>query len=227
MGDPTDVPQPDVETIREADVELLRRWCQDQVELSSIRKVASRAEVGRNTLQQFVSGETMPHARVRRRLTLLMVAETGPDPACLSDYEREIAMPQKGDQDLPYPELDIGLVRRFVRSRTNAISVRAVAREIRMNHQSLEKFLDGSEPYARNRALICGWYLRQDPNERLTAEGAPHGEESGDLSYHLEALIGELTGPARSEALVRITRALSDGYARMGGGAPGWLVKRR
>jgi hypothetical protein len=136
-------------------------------------------------------------------------------------------MPKNEDQHLPHPDLDLAIVRRFVQSRANTVSVRAVAREVGINHRSLEKFLDGSEPYARNRSLICRWYLRQDPTERLASEGAPRGEPSGDLSHHLEVLIGELEGPARGEALMRITRALADGYARMGGNAPAWLVKGR
>lgn len=131
------------------------------------------------------------------------------------------------EQFLPYPDLDINVVRRFAQARANETSVRRVAREIGMNHQSLEKYLDGSQPYARLRALICAWYLQHPAAERLAAEGNPRREPAADLSYHLEALLGELAGPARGEALMRITRALSDGYVRMQGSAPSWLVKRR
>jgi hypothetical protein len=131
------------------------------------------------------------------------------------------------DRHLPYPDLDINVVRRFVQARANLSSVRSVAREIGINHQSLEKFLDGSAPYARIRALLCAWYLRQDPAERLAAEGNPRGEPTADLSYHLEALLGDLDGPARREALMRINRALSDAYVRMGSTAPAWLGARR
>lgn len=231
MGDVADILQPDAEAIRRVPVELLRRWCQDRVELSSVRDVATRAGVGRNTLSQFVLGETIPHPRVQRLLAIHMVAETGLSPAQLADYEKDIPMPQASDQHLPFPDLDIAVVRRFVQTRANATSVRAVAAAIGMRHTSLEKFLDGSEPYARNRSLICAWYVRQDPQDRLDAQseaqGTPRGEHANDLSYHLEVLLGELTGPARGETLMRITRALSDGYVRMTGSAPAWLVKRR
>lgn len=134
---------------------------------------------------------------------------------------------QTGNQRLPYADLDIDVVRRFVQARAHATSVRAVAREIGIRHQSLEKFLDGSRPFARNRALICAWYLRQDPEERRAVPGAQASQPADDLSSHLEALLGDLDGPARREALMRVTKAISDAYVRMGVRPPAWLTARR
>lgn len=55
---------------RSVDVEEMRRYAQDQVELTSIRHIAAEAGLGRTTMHKFVAGETMPHPRVRRLLGL-------------------------------------------------------------------------------------------------------------------------------------------------------------
>lgn len=44
-----------------------------------------------------------------------------------------------------------------MQARADSNSVRAVAIEI--GHTSLEKFLDGSSPFAKNRSLIVEWFL--------------------------------------------------------------------
>jgi hypothetical protein len=55
---------------RSVDIEQVRRYAQDQVELTSIRHIAAEAGLGRTTMHKFVAGETMPHPRVRRLLAL-------------------------------------------------------------------------------------------------------------------------------------------------------------
>jgi hypothetical protein len=97
-----------------------------------------------------------------------------PEPAWLSTDPRSPA--------LPYPELDIKTVREFTQDVAKTTSVRATAREIGLNHQSLEKFLDGAEPYARLRSLIRDWYLRRT---RPPDQGEPSGLSSGGLSPSL------------------------------------------
>lgn len=63
-------------------------------------------------------------------------------------------------RELPYPDMDIRVVRRHANARANSTSVRAIAAQIGVGHTSLDKFLAGSEPYAKNRKLLCEWYLR-------------------------------------------------------------------
>jgi hypothetical protein len=55
---------------RTVPVEAIRRFAQDETELTSIRHVAAEVGLGRTTLHKFVAGETMPHPRVRRLLAL-------------------------------------------------------------------------------------------------------------------------------------------------------------
>lgn len=67
---------------REVPVETMRRWYQDQQELTSIRFLAAGAGLGRTTLHKFIAGETMPHPRVRRLLAIYYLKTTGAgDPA--------------------------------------------------------------------------------------------------------------------------------------------------
>ena len=49
-------------------------------------------------------------------------------------------------KDVPYPDIDVAQVRRYVQGRADSSSVRAVATAIGIGHTSLEKFLDGSSP---------------------------------------------------------------------------------
>ncbi|WP_420125279.1 hypothetical protein [Longimicrobium sp.] len=55
---------------RTVPVEVIRRFAQDETELTSIRHVAGEVGLGRTTLHKFVAGETVPHPRVRRLLAL-------------------------------------------------------------------------------------------------------------------------------------------------------------
>jgi hypothetical protein len=61
---------------RSIPVEELRRFTQDQAELTSIRQVAAEVGVGRTTLHKFAAGETTPHPRVRRLLGLWYLRRT-------------------------------------------------------------------------------------------------------------------------------------------------------
>ena len=135
----------------------------------------------------------------------------------------------EGTREVPYPELDIAVVRKYANRRANASSVREIARRIGMRHTSFDKFLAGSEPYARNRTLLCEWYLREHlahpasewahPVERLSSTPAEDGPSL------LDRLLSELRGEARTEARLRITTALAQGYRRMGVGEPEWLYR--
>jgi hypothetical protein len=132
---------------------------------------------------------------------------------------------------VPYPDIDLAQVRRYVQGRGDSSSVRAVATEIGIGHTSLEKFLDGSSPYAKNRILIVEWYLRE--NEiRPVREPMPvpadlqvqvAQAQPGSMPGHLDALLSELRGESRTEARVRITTTLTHAYRRMGMEPPRWL----
>jgi hypothetical protein len=62
---------------RTVPVEAIRRFAQDETELTSIRHVAAEVGLGRTTLHKFVAGETMPHPRVRRLLALWYLRRHG------------------------------------------------------------------------------------------------------------------------------------------------------
>jgi hypothetical protein len=126
---------------------------------------------------------------------------------------------------VPYPEINLDEVREYANRRADATSVRQVAREIGMRHTALTKFLSGSEPYAKTRVPICEWYLRVTKARPAAAE---HQEESAvlDPDGHLEALLVDLRGEARSEARLRIAHVLAQAYRRMGMAEPSWLYNR-
>lgn len=127
---------------------------------------------------------------------------------------------------VPYPEVDIDTVRDLANRRADATSVRHVAREIGMRHTALTKFLSGSEPYAKTRIPLCEWYLRV--RKSVSASGRrPAGEDPPDVSGHLDALLTDLRGEARTEARLRIVGALAQAYRRMGMEEPAWLYGDR
>ncbi len=128
-------------------------------------------------------------------------------------------MPE-GTREIPYPDVDIAVVRRYANRRANTSSVRQLAELVGMRHQSLEKFLDGAEPYAKNRGLLCRWYLSENPGQEPDGGAA---DAVRDAAACLAALLHELRGEARSEARLRIRMALAQGYRRMGLPDPGWL----
>ncbi len=88
----------DKDARRAIPVEQLRRWYQDQCELTSIRHVCNAVGIGRTTLHKFVAGETIPHPRIRRMLALYYVSRTG------------LAEP---DDDGGVAESAVGLLSRF------------------------------------------------------------------------------------------------------------------
>ncbi|MBB4635934.1 hypothetical protein FHS01_001950 [Longimicrobium terrae] len=59
---------------RAVPIETVRAWVRDEADASSLRLVARRAGLGRTTLKKFIGGETSPHPRIRRSLTLLYLS---------------------------------------------------------------------------------------------------------------------------------------------------------
>ena len=131
-------------------------------------------------------------------------------------------------REIPYPEIDLVTVRKYANARANASSVREIARRIGMLHTSLEKFLTGSEPYAKNRGRICEWYLREHRVHpvRPPVESSIREQVEGPEA-HVNALLRELQGDARTETRLRITTAIAQGYRRMGLPDPRWLYSGR
>lgn len=140
---------------------------------------------------------------------------------------------------LPYPRVDIDAVRDYANQLADQTSVRRVAKQIGLRHTTLEKFLGGAQPYAKTRGPICEWYLREtalppaEPEpaapvaggrDREVAEASPRALAPDD---HLDALLADLRGEARTEARMRITTALAQAYKRLGKPAPDWLYSRR
>jgi hypothetical protein len=133
-------------------------------------------------------------------------------------------------REVPYPEVEIGDVRSYAAGRANASSVRETARQIGIGHTSLEKFLNGARPFAKNRSKLCEWYLREHRVHPLADRAHAAREEAGPRVENgaalIEALVGELSGASQTEARMRITTALAQGYRRMGAAVPDWLYRR-
>lgn len=125
---------------------------------------------------------------------------------------------------IPYPDVNIDDVREYANRRADATSVRQLAKETGVGHTTLEKFLAGSAPYAKTRVPLCEWFLRVQ-NSRSAARCQSEDFPS-DRSTHLEALLTDLRGEARTEARARITTALAQAYERMRIAAPEWLYSR-
>lgn len=128
-------------------------------------------------------------------------------------------------RELPYPDIDIRVVRRYANGRANTSSVRAIAAEAGVGHTSFDKFLAGSEPFAKNRKLLCEWYLhthRVYPVQ-LELEVLPTDLAPENPVGLMDALLSDLRGPARAEARMRIASALAQGYRRMGQAEPEWV----
>jgi hypothetical protein len=128
---------------------------------------------------------------------------------------------------IPYADVDIGVVRRYANARADASSIRQIAVEAGLGHTTFYKFLHGSTPYARNRILLCEWYLKA---YRVHPVGEPTVFPVQLLNRpegHLDALLFELRDDARAEARLRITTAISQAYRRMGLPIPEWLYQAR
>jgi uncharacterized Zn finger protein len=60
---------------RTVPVQAMRELARDRAELTSVRQVADEIGLGRTTLHNFISADTMPHPRVRRLLALWYLRE--------------------------------------------------------------------------------------------------------------------------------------------------------
>jgi hypothetical protein len=60
---------------RDIPLPVLREWARTQTEITSLREVAARVDIGRTTLAKFIRAETTPHPRIVRRIGLLYLRE--------------------------------------------------------------------------------------------------------------------------------------------------------
>lgn len=129
---------------------------------------------------------------------------------------------------IPYEEVDIAAVRRYANARANTTSIRQIAVQTGLGHTTFYKFLLGSTPYARNRILLCEWFLREHlvhPVPEPLSITLPSPPETPEV--HLEALLRDLRGAPRVEARMRIMRVIAQAYQRMGLPSPEWLYSQR
>lgn len=65
--------------LRSIPLAVLRQYARAAAERASVRSVAERIGIGRTTLNYFISGDTNrnPHPRVRRKVALWYVSDTG------------------------------------------------------------------------------------------------------------------------------------------------------
>lgn len=58
------------------------------------------------------------------------------------------------------PRFGIGQVREFAQKRVELTSLREVAADVGMSYSGLFSFLQGGDPYSRNRQKLVDWYIR-------------------------------------------------------------------
>lgn len=80
----------------------------------------------------------------------------------------------------------LDVLREAARLRAQDTSVRQTAREIGVSHQTLQRFLDGAEPYSRSLAKLRQWH------ERGTNELLRLRQENAELRKQLEECRREL-----------------------------------
>jgi hypothetical protein len=59
------------------------------------------------------------------------------------------------------PSREIDALREAVRYRVQGSTLRAIAAEIGMPHQTLHAFIQGSDPYGKNLGLLRTWYAKE------------------------------------------------------------------
>jgi hypothetical protein len=64
---------------------------------------------------------------------------------------------------------DADAVRKLVRTRLETGTLRVIAEEIGISRGGLESFLNGREPYSKNRLALAAWQMRQRSPEGTVA----------------------------------------------------------
>lgn len=111
-------------------------------------------------------------------------------------------------------------LREAVAERVDAHSLRHVARAVGMSPTGLQKFLDGSTPYAATRRKLERWYVR----EAASRAGAADAES---VRAALHVLGRDLPAAERRKALEDIVLRLEAAYRDAGREPPPWLAEVR
>jgi hypothetical protein len=107
------------------------------------------------------------------------------------------------------PRFGIDQVREFAQKRVEMTSLREVAADVGMSFSGLFSFLQGGEPYSRNRQKLVDWYIRT----RHAAGKAIRPEDVDAAVALLEEYInsGNTTEQAKRRAKEIAARILGDG----------------
>lgn len=68
------------------------------------------------------------------------------------------------------PLFGVEAIRKLVRERVEASSLRAVSAEIPMSKSGLDSFLQGRNPYSATRPKLAAWYIRNRGQGRPVTE---------------------------------------------------------
>lgn len=107
-------------------------------------------------------------------------------------------------------------IRRAVRERVAATSLRSLARELDTSASGLSKFLDGAHPYTKRFLRLKAWYVRSQREPLLLSEA--------DARVGLTLLTAGMREEARAIAVGKIVDALTDGFGKR---PPAWLASLR
>src|SRR5690606_6008421 len=111
-------------------------------------------------------------------------------------------------------------LREAVAERVDAYSLRRVARAVGMSPTGLQKFLDGSTPYAATRRKLERWDVRQ-------AATVPGTVDADSARASLLVLGRDLPPAERRKALEDIVLRLEAAFRDAGREPPGWLASLR
>ena len=111
-------------------------------------------------------------------------------------------------------------LREAVAERVDAYSLRQVARAVGMSPTGLQKFLDGSTPYAATRRKLERWYVRE-------AASAPGATDAESVRAALHVLGRGLPTAERRKALKDIVLRLEAAYRDASREPPRWLAELR
>lgn len=112
---------------------------------------------------------------------------------------------------------EIDQLRRMVNRRIAESSLRQVAKSIRMSPSGLQKFADGSDPYAKSLVKLRAWRARL-----AVASGTPVQREDADSALQL------LTTGLEAESKAQVILDALDLFGRAyGDEPPAWIPEVR
>lgn len=112
---------------------------------------------------------------------------------------------------------EIDQLRRLATRRIAETSLRQVAKDIRMSPSGLQKFADGSDPYAKSIVKLRAWRARL-----AVASGTPVQSEDADSA--LQLLTTGLESEPRAQAILGALDLFGRAY---GDEPPAWIPEVR